>query len=594
VDSGISTITVTTSKTAQAAPAGFTATTTTDSSITVTANTSVNGTLQFRINGGEWQIGNTVTFTGLTRYTTYTIETMYVGINGYADSTVTTKQFTTAKTQLPKPTGLISTSITDTSIVVTANNITGGTLMFRINKGVWQPSGIFNGLDSSTTYTIEAMYVGSAGYMDSAVDSLTVATAKPKDPDAGQYAELEAIPESGITPHVGYNNYPNHEMYAENTVTGEYINDAMYGTAAQIKGDNVTFTREQLASGRRLSVVFDLNNGVKKIGGVELTGVKGFNITKFLIQVKNGTGAWQTVRIVTANPFGNGDETVLFTFTPREGDKVRIMIEDYEANANNAPEIREMIVYEAKEDAEQSKLTASSSVPAVVDGNKTTTYTGESVILTFDKPTPVKRVKLFGNTDADSVGAFTIDVQVNGQWQNGVYSGNAYGNARAFSTCIAVLNDTYNADAVRVNIFGKTIPEIELYGYLPAPEVVDPTPETVPGAVAPTEPTKPVVAPPVVTQAPTQATEPVIPNQDGSMAAPVAPNPVIPNDDGGMEKPTAPVATQPQGWLDAIPASQITPQVGTYTGADRTQWTTLENENDGEAALLTNVSFCII
>ena len=549
-NSGVTSIEVTTNKTAQAAPAGLKATATTDSSITVTANTSANGTLQFRINGGEWKVGNTVTFDGLDRNTTYTVEAMYIGINGYANSAVTTNQFKTAKTQLSNPTGLISTEVTATSITVTANAIAGGTLQYRINGGQWQTSGSFTGLDNNTTYTVDAMYVAADGYIDSGIASLVVATTKPAVVNNGEYAYLEAIPENAVTPHVGYNNYSNHDMYAENTVNGDNINDAMYGTAAQIKGDNVTFTREDLQGQKRLSVVYDLNNGATKIGGVELTGKDGYNITKFLIQVKNGTGEWQTVRIITANPFTESD-TVLFTFTPKEADKVRIMIEDYEENANNAPEICEMVVYEVKEDAAQVELPATAADSKVVDGNKATFASTNSVTLTLSKPGQVKRVKLFGYTDADSIGAYTVEIISGGNVVH-TATGNAYGNARAFSTAIVELDQYYQADAVRITASGTAkIPEIELYGKLtpadPAPE--DPTPATTPGATAPTEPTKPAVESPLATQAATQAA-------------------TIPTEPAGMQQPTvaAPNVGNESGAVPTVPA----PNVGDETGADPT------------------------
>ena len=553
-DSEVAIATVTTLKTQLNNPTGFTETNVTTNSFIVKADAITGGTLKFRLAGGEWQTSGT--FTGLTHGTTYTVEAMYVAADGYIDSNTTTIQVKTL-TILDAP-ELTVTTVTDTSITVTAPVVTGGTLKFRINNGTWQTSGEFTGLDSNTTYTIEAKYFADEGYVDSTISSKSVLTAKPTIPTDGQYAYLEAIPESSITPHVGYNNYPNHEMYEENTINGHCINDAMYGTSAQIKGNNVTFTREDLTGYKRLSVVFDLNNGETKIGAVELTGKKGFNITKFLVQVKNTSGVWQTVKIITSNPFaengGTGNETVMFTFNPVVGTKVRIMIEDYEENANNAPEICEMVVYEVKEDAQLSELTASSAtavvngnvveVNAVIDGNKTTTYTGDSVTFTFANAVNLKRLKLFGNTEGDSIGAFTIDVLVDGQWKNGVYTGNAYGMTRAYSTCLAVLDQYYTVDAVRINVTGgnATIPEIELYGYLKVPAPQDPTAATVAGATAPTKPTKPAVVSPVQTQ-PAATEEFVIPNEPVDMTEPTVAAPSI-NDESGND-PTVPTLVVP-------------------------------------------------
>ena len=604
-DSGITTITVTTLQTQLSNPSGLKETAKTDSSITVTANTTTGGTLMFSINGNDWyeaDVNGSYTFTGLDRNTTYTVEAKYVAADGYLDSNVNTIQVTTAKTQLSNPTGLTATETTATSITVTANSVAGGTLQFRINSGNWQTSGTFTGLDNNTTYTVDAMYVAADGYISSGIASLMVSTTKPPVINDGEYAELEAIPENAVTPHVGYNNYYTHAMYAENTINGDNINDAMYGTSAQIKGDNVTFTREDLQGERRLSVVYDLNNGVTKIGGVELTGVDGYNITKFLIQVKNGTNEWQTVRIVTANPFTDSD-TVLFTFNPVEGDKVRIMIEDYEENANNAPEIREMVVYEAKSDAAQVKLPVTSAQTNAVDGNKTTTVKENQIVLTLSEAAKVKRVKLFGYTEADSVGAYTVELLKGGSVVATV-TGNAYGNARAFSTAIAVMDQYYAADQVRVTVNGAAVPEIEVYGTLDAPntpqdpplDAVDPAPSTVPA--------KPDVQSPVATQAQTQAatipTEPAgmqqptvaAPNVGGETAAdPTVAAPNVPDESGDPVAPTAPVVTQPaavMGWLDEVPESQMTPHNGYYINGDMN---TLTDEYASEAAYLNDAYY---
>jgi len=154
------------------APTGLTATVT-DSTITATADTVEGGTLMFRINGGEWQASGE--FTGLNRNTTYTIEAMYVGAEGYIDSAVATIEATTAKTALTAPTGLAATT-TDSTITATADAIEGGTLMFRVNGGEWQTSGEFTGLTDNTSYTVEAMYVAADGYIDSGIATITVTT----------------------------------------------------------------------------------------------------------------------------------------------------------------------------------------------------------------------------------------------------------------------------------------------------------------------------------------------------------------------------------------------------------------------------------
>jgi len=158
------------------APTGLAATEITDSSITVTADAIEGGTLMFRINEGEWQTSGT--FTGLTRYTKYTVEAMYVGAEGYIDSDVSSITERTAKTQLTAPTGLTATEVTENSITVTADTITGGNLRYRINGGAWQTSGTFTDLTDGTTYTIEAKYAASTGYSESAAVAIEVTTVK--------------------------------------------------------------------------------------------------------------------------------------------------------------------------------------------------------------------------------------------------------------------------------------------------------------------------------------------------------------------------------------------------------------------------------
>ena len=158
------------------APTNLAATEITDSSITVTADTVVGGTLMFRINEGEWQTSGT--FTGLTRYTKYTVEAMYVAADGYIDSDVASITERTAKTALTAPTGLTATEVTENSITVTADTITGGNLRYRINGGAWQTSGTFTDLTDGTTYTIEAKYAASTGYSESAAVAIEVTTVK--------------------------------------------------------------------------------------------------------------------------------------------------------------------------------------------------------------------------------------------------------------------------------------------------------------------------------------------------------------------------------------------------------------------------------
>ena len=175
LDSEVSSITERTAKTQLNAPTGLAVTEITDNSVTVTADAVTGGNLRYRTNGGAWQSSGTIT--GLTPNTVYTIEVMYVGSTGYADSAVATIEATTAKTQLSAPTGL-KVVATDTVISASANTVEGGTLMFRIDGGQWQSSGMFTGLNRNTEYTIEAMYVGDEGYVDSDVTSVVTRTGK--------------------------------------------------------------------------------------------------------------------------------------------------------------------------------------------------------------------------------------------------------------------------------------------------------------------------------------------------------------------------------------------------------------------------------
>ena len=665
----------------------LTVTGTTDSSITVSANSNANGTLQFRINGGAWQASGE--FTGLDRNTEYTIEAMYVGINGYMDSDVASTAATTLKTQLHNPTGLKQTNVTTNSITVTADTITGGTLMFRlaggewqtsgtftglthgttytveamyvadedyidsatntiqvktltildapdltatstettitasapavtggtlqyrINGGAWQTSPTFTGLDWNTTYTISAMYVASEGYVDSGITTISIATTRPADPTAGDYADLEAIPESGITPHVGYNRYSNHEaMVSENTTQAELINDGMYDTVAKIQGVDAV-PADQLADGYRLlTIIYDLNAGATKIGAVELTG-GNFNLTKFAIQVKNTEGKWQTVKFVTNDLFDISDalrnDTVLLTFTPVTGTRVRLLIDGYEANANNAPEIREMVVYEAKDDAQLEEKTPTSGTAAVMDNNKANAFTGTTATLTFAEPTSVKRLKLFGSTVENSIGAYTVKVQTSqgGEWTQ-VATGTAFSGASGENTCIVNLDQEYKVYGVQV-IADKsvTIPEIEVYGYkgtfVPvAPDLPDVTPTdapTRPAAVSPVQ-TTPVATEEFVVPDEPDWTETTPGNEGawsettpGNESAWSDPTPVVPDETG--TEPTAPTQAATEapvvmGWLDDVPASSVTPQVGYYKNGD---FNTLTEVDADESLYLSDSCF---
>ncbi len=570
IDSDAAEISVTTLKTQLNNPTGFKETATTVNSITVKADTVTGGTLKFSIDSGStWQtaVNGSYTFTGLTDGTKYTIWAKYFADEDYIDSNVTTTSANTW-TILPAP-DLTTTTVTDISITVSAPSVTGGTAQYRINSGAWQTSGVFTGLKSNTIYTVEAKYVASAGYVDSAVTTLKVTTATPADPTAGEYAYLEAIREADVTAHVGYNIYSNHNMWSENLEQSALISDAMFGTVSKIMGKEAV-PADKLADGYRLlSVVYDLNNGATKLGAIEITG-GSYNLTEFAIQVKNTKGLWQTVKFVTNDLFDIStalkNDTVLIPFTPVEGTQLRLLISGYEANANNYPEIREMVLYEVKDDARQElKAATSTDAPVAVDGNKATVFTGNTATLSFNEATSVKRVKLFGNTESDSVGGYSIKVQTakGGAWTE-VASGNAYGATRAFNTNIVNLDKEYTVYGIQVITDGTvSIPEIEVYGYMKAPEYVDPTPETVPGATAPTEATRLPVVSPVATQPITEKFE--VPNEpDG--AEPTVPAPNVGGETG--DEPT--VAVPSVGDETAKDPTVAVPSVGDETGNDPT------------------------
>ena len=618
-DSEIAEVSATTAKTQLTAPTSLTISNITANSFAVQAPVITGGTLQFQLKlEGEvvygWQNADAngrYTFNELTDGKIYTIEAKYVADEDYIDSAVRTDEAKTL-TILGAP-DLTATS-TDVTITATAPAVTGGTLKFRINGGKWQDNGNFSGLKSNTQYTIEAMYEAEAGYVSSKITKITVTTQKGVPGTNGDYAYLEAIRESDVTAHVGYNRYSNHEMLSENLEQSALISDGMYGTIAKIMGAEAV-SADKLADGYRLlSIVYDLNNGTTKLGAIEITG-GDYNLTKFAIQVRNTKGVWQTVKFVTNDLFDISEalrnKTVLIPFTPVEGTQVRLLIDGYEANENNAPEIRELVIYEVKEDAlQEKKAVTSADAPAVIDDNKATVYTGNAVTLSFNEATSVKRLKLFGNTESDSINGYTIKVQTakGGEWTE-VASGNAY--SRAFNTSIVNLDKEYMAYGVQVIANGTAaIPEIEVYGYKDAPAYVDPTPATTPGATAPTEATRPPVVSPVQTS-PAATEEFVMPEEpvwtetkpgnepawnetkpgnEGVWSDPV---PDVPGESG--PEPTAPTqaatqATAPQIRLDIIPQSQITPDVGTYTGANRTDWTSLTSYSTSEAALLINLN----
>ena len=599
-DSEIATIEATTLKTQLTNPTGFTVVATTENSITVKADTVTGGTLMFSIDSGEhWQTENV--FTNLNPGTEYTIWAKYFADEDYIESGVTTN---TAKTWTILDAPDLSATSTDVTITATAPAVEGGTLKFRINGRDWQYNGNFTGLKSNTQYTIEAMYEAEAGYVSSTITKITVTTQKGVPGTNGDYAYLEAIRESDVTAHVGYNRYSNHEMLSENLEQSALISDGMYGTISKIMGAEAV-PADKLADGYRLlSIVYDLNNGTTKLGAIEITG-GDYNLTKFAIQVRNTKGVWQTVKFVTNDLFDISEalrnKTVLIPFTPVEGTQVRLLIDGYEANENNAPEIRELVIYEVKEDAlQEKKAVTSADAPAVIDGNKATVFTGNTVTLSFNEATSVKRLKLFGNTETDSINGYTVKVQTEkgGEWTE-VASGNAY--SRAFNTSIVNLDKEYMAYGVQVIANGTAaIPEIEVYGYKDAPAYVDPTPATTPGATAPTEAIRPPVVSPIQTS-PVATEKFEIPGTpDWVETTPVVspegawsdPTPVVPDETG--TEPTAPVATQPaeeevvMGWLDDVPASSVTPQVGYYKNGD---FNTLTEVDADESLYLSDACF---
>ena len=222
------------------APTNLTATEITDSSITVTADAIEGGTLMFRINEGEWQTSGT--FTGLNRYTKYTVEAMYVGAEGYIDSDVSSITERTAKTQLTAPTGLTATEVTENSITVTADTITGGNLRYRINGGAWQTSGTFTDLTDGTTYTIEAKYAASTGYSESAAVAIEVTTVK---------ADVQLSAPTGLTATATTDTITATADTVEGGTLMFRIDGGAWQTSGEFTGltDNTTYTVEAMYVG---------------------------------------------------------------------------------------------------------------------------------------------------------------------------------------------------------------------------------------------------------------------------------------------------------------------------------------------------------
>ncbi len=302
---------------------------------------------------------------------------------------------------------------------------------------------------------------------------------------------LDQIPASSITPHVG--DYTGGDLDTLKNVDDSeaaYLTDAHVGTAGWIG------TRGQ-SSNKIQAVLLELN-GIKTVGGVELTGREGDYITEFDIEVRDTDGVWQKVKQITSNPFTEG-YTVMLTFDPVVGTAVRILVYDYAWASNDYPMLMETGVYEAKTGTPLVKLpvtdvTANKSaypskhtVNKLFDGDKKEGIFAVSsgslpvqIVANLTdadgNPSNVARMKLFAyDDDRYTARSITVEVQttMGGAWTQ-VYTGNAY-TLGFTDTFVLDLEEACDAYALRLTVDSTLgdyliVPEVELYGYSVARE----------------------------------------------------------------------------------------------------------------------------
>ena len=335
-------------------------------------------------------------------------------------------------------------------------------------------------------------------------------TPAPTQAPAPEYTWIDLIPESQLTPAVGYYNEGDYTTLTDiNSGESGLLTDARVSSGSWVNGN--TFP---VPNGKVPAAVVEVD-GTKIFAGVNICCKPGQELTDFVIEVKNTNGDWVTVNTTAGNT--ETDVKIIFD-TAVLGSAVRMIIIDWNGEH---PMVQELWVYEglnteplvqvpvAGVTASQNPVVAEQSVDLVVDGKGFTYYqigaANMPVVINFDttntdgSATNVSRMRIYAfNNSKQAAKDIIVDVKTSNEpetWET-VYTGVAY-ELNHTDTFVLDFGADYAAYDVRLTINTVTSDNLVLTGV----ELFGNGEPVAPPAVTPTEPTEEPTAEP--TQEPT-------------------------------------------------------------------------------------------
>ncbi len=340
-------------------------------------------------------------------------------------------------------------------------------------------------------------------------------TPAPTEAPAPTYTWIDQIPESSLTPHVGYyvgNDYTT--LTDECPGEAELLTDARVSSGSWVHGN--TFP---VPSGKTPAAVVEVG-GARIIAGVYVCCKAGQELTDFVVEVLNENGEWVTANTTTGNTAT--DLKIVFD-TAVVGTAVRVIINDWNGDH---PMMQELWIYEglttnalvqvpvAGVTATQDPVVPHQPIDLVIDGMGFTYYQigagNMPVAINFDttnadgSATNVSRMRIYAfNNSKMAAKDIVVDVRTGEETWETVYTGVAY-ELNHTDTFVLDFGAEYAAFDVRLTINTVTaenlvLTEVELFGN---GEPVAPPTET------PTEPTEP--SEPVTPTTPSEP-EPTVP-----------------------------------------------------------------------------------
>jgi len=380
---------------------------------------------------------------------------------------------------------------------------------------------------------------------------------------APTYTWMDLIPESSLTPHVGYYVGDDYTTLTDECASeAEILTDARVSSGSWVHGN--TFP---VPSGKTPAAVVEVG-GTKIIAGVDICCKPGQELADFVVEVLDTNGNWVTVNTTTGNTAT--DVKIVFD-TAVTGTAVRLIINDWNGDH---PMVQELWIYEglntealvqvpvAGVTASQNPVVPEQPVEMAIDGKGYTYYQigagNMPVAIVFDTTNPdgsatnVSRMRIYAfNNSKQAAKDIIVDVKTSNEpetWET-VYTGVAY-ELNHTDTFVLDFGATYAAYDVRLTINTVTadnlvLTEVELFGN-GEPVAPPVAPPVGPEATEPSVPTEP------------EATEPSVPTEPEA-TEPEATEPSVPTEPEATEPsaPTEPEATEPETTEPSAPAEVI-------------------------------------